>query len=183
MKKLVLFLLLTSGLFASDDLKLILSFPGNKMIVGHSLNAMASIENTGNKNYHLVLPGDGSNSGWRTPIVGFSAIPVDSKEEHPKEIPLYKGGRCGNINPLKESEVFTLKPGEKKDLGAWVEHLSVSEPGDYRVVFYYQNDPKKDILGLPLGKHAKGIEKKIRGSTSVYLMSNEVVIKVEANDT
>jgi hypothetical protein len=61
----------------------------------------ATITNKGSAPVTLVLPGDGSESGWRTPVVGFSSIKVGKdKPKHPADVPRYRGGRCGNINAL-----------------------------------------------------------------------------------
>jgi len=56
----------------------------------------ATLVNRGKREVTLVEPGDGSDCGWRTPLVEWSRRRRDN------------GGRCGNINALKEEEVFTL---------------------------------------------------------------------------
>src|SRR5262249_30475095 len=67
--------------------------------VGQDPQITATITNRGKAPVTLVLPGDGSKWGWRTPLVGFSSIRIDKdKPKHPATVPLYRGGRCGNIN-------------------------------------------------------------------------------------
>lgn len=103
----------------------------------------------------LVLPGNGSESAWRTPVFGWSAIKVDKgTANHPKMAPLYRGGRCGNINPpLQKEEVFVLAPGESKKLYEWTGFPQLPEPGTYGVVFFYADEPNLKWRGIPLGQH------------------------------
>src|SRR5262245_110834 len=65
--------------------------------------------NKGKKPVTVVLPGDGSDVGWRTPVVRWG------KEE--------RGTirRCGNINRLKPEEVIELLPGQRVKLD-WIGH-------------------------------------------------------------
>ena len=88
----------------------------------------------------LVKPGDGSFDGLRTPIVSWSIINVD----HPSRDGRIPRAGCGNMNPLRRDETFTLDPGEKitfnSSYGDWIipPHL---QPGTYEVSFNYSNIP------------------------------------------
>ncbi len=84
-----------------------------------------TLTNRGETSVTLVQPGDGSECGWRTPHLKWEWA------SNPKT----RGattGRCGNMNSLKEGEVFTLKPGESKVLKDWV-HAMPPSPGVYKV--------------------------------------------------
>ncbi len=142
-------------------------------------NVSATVINSSNKDVTLVKPGDGSRSKWRTPVVGWSVIPAEyPKATHSQDPPLYKGGRCGNINALKPDEVFVLKPGESKALEGWFGALSFPKPGKYRVVLYYFNLPYLQWSGLPIGKHDEKAIREVKNSTKCELVSNELIFTV-----
>src|SRR5258708_7501230 len=68
------------------------------------------IVNRSGREITLVRPGDGSDCGWRTPVVLWAVEGIK-----PGRL-----ARCGNVNPLRPDEVFTLKPGQRASLGGWV---------------------------------------------------------------
>lgn len=140
--------------------------------------AKVRLKNLGKSDLTLVMPGDGSSFQWRTPIVGWSFLPADSKEEHPRQPPRRRDLRCGNINPLKPDDVFTLKPGETKELTQWIAYPYRLLPGKYRVVFYHSNVPELEWSGVPLGKHDADAMRRIRHSTPIALVSNEVLLEI-----
>ncbi|MCX6639039.1 MAG: hypothetical protein NTW14_00975 [bacterium] len=141
-----------------------------------------TITNRGGESVTLVQPGDGSDIGWRTPVVGWSVIPFDQPEpEHPKDPPLDRYGMCGDINPIELTEVFTLKHQESKQLGGWVRYPKFPQPGKFRVVFYYQNIPDLEVSGIPLGRHDAAALELIKRSTTCKLISNEMIITVLPN--
>jgi hypothetical protein len=153
------------------------------LTVGQQAQITATITNNGKAPVTLVLPGDGSESGWRTPLVGFSSIKMDKdKPRHPATVPLYRGGRCGNINALKSNEVFTLAPGKSKDLSGWIGSPQFTEPGTCSVVFYYANDPTLKWRGVPLGKHDPDALKQVEKSYQCLLISNELKLTVRAKE-
>lgn len=141
-------------------------------------DAKVHIKNAGKSDLTLVMPGDGSDCYWRTPVVGWSFLSYDLKGQHPIE-PLRRGGaRCGNINALKSDEVFTLKPGETKVFNHWINFPYDLSPGKYRVVFYYSNIPQLKWSGIPLGKHDADAMIRVTQSTGIALVSNEVQLEV-----
>jgi hypothetical protein len=89
---------------------------------------------------------------------------------------LFKGSRCGNINSIDHSEVFSLKPGESCRCDSWLGHPRFEKPGRFRVVFYYENIPGSKISGLPLRQHENGVLDRIRQSTPCRIVSQEIVI-------
>jgi len=139
--------------------------------------AKIRINNTGRVPVTLVMPGDGSKSRWRTPVVGWSFLPVDSTERHSNQ-PRGGPARCGNINPLSPADVFVLKPGNGANLVQWIGFPQLPSPGKYRAVFYYSNTPHLKWSGVPLGEHDQASMKRIRRSTFVSLQSNEVLVEI-----
>jgi hypothetical protein len=186
---------LTGGLLCAADplqdrqeaapatLDLRISVKEASLTLGQQPQITATITNKGSAPVTLVLPGDGSESGWRTPLVGFSSIKIGKdKPKHPADVPLYRGGRCGNINALKSSEVFTLAPGKSKDLTDWIGSPQLTEAGTYSVVFYYANDPGLKWQGLPLGKHDSDAMKRVGQSHKCLLTSNELKLTVKPKE-
>ena len=116
----------------------------------------------------LVKPGDGSECGWRTPLVSWQVEGVKPE----------KLVRCGNVNPLRPDEVFTLKPGQRATLGGWGGTPTLPGPGTYTVRVRYENRPDLKWRGIPLGKHDEGAMARVRASTRVAAVSNPVRIQV-----
>jgi hypothetical protein len=116
----------------------------------------------------LVKPGDGSDCGWRTPIVGWVVEGVK-----PRAL-----ARCGNINALRDDEVFTLKPGKRVRLGDWVGLPDLPGPGKYKVRFRYENKPELKWSGVPLRRHDVTAMARVRASTPAAAYSNTVVVEV-----
>jgi hypothetical protein len=116
-------------------------------------------------------------------LVGFSSIKIDKvKPKHPAMVPLYRGGRCGNVNALKSNEVFSLAPGKSQDLFGWIDSPRFTEPGTYSVVFYYSNDPEQKWQGIPLGKHDPDAMKRVEKSHKCLLISNELNLTVRMKE-
>jgi hypothetical protein len=136
------------------------------------------ISNVGEAPATFVMPGDGSSRHWRTPIVGWSCLPVESDKVHPKKPPLHTGGRCGNINRLRASEVFDVQPGAAVKLNEWAYFPLNLAVGKYRVVFYYTNKPDTKWKGLQLGKHDEKAMQRLKNSTPISLISNEVEVEI-----
>ena len=135
------------------------------------------ITNNGDKTVTLVHMGDGSADGWRTPIVHWSIREAGDQTPHPTEPDLEPKLRmCGNINALKWNDVFTLGPGETKELKAWFP--SFRKPGNYRVQILYANRPSKPFGGLELGMHHPIAMWRLKHSTETTVRSNEVVFTV-----
>jgi hypothetical protein len=170
--------LVSLPLLAEDKLVLTITPPAQPIHVGDYPRFDVTISNRGSNSVTLVTPGDGSEDAWRTPVVGWSMLPADTTQKHPETPSRGIVARCGNINGIKLSEVFALKPGEDKHLEHWIGWLAFQTPGKFRIVFYYQNVPDMKIQGVPLEEHEKGAIKRIRRSTPCKLVSNEVVIEV-----
>jgi hypothetical protein len=179
LKCLILFALTSASLTAlANDLVLTIEPLTNAIHAGDYPRFVATVSNHGSNSVTLVELGDGSLDKWRTPFVGWPALSADVKKRpHPKA-PVPQGRACGNINPIKLSEIFLLKPGEQKRFNAWIDCQMPGTPGRYRLVFYYENIPDLEILGIPLGSHENGALYEIRKSTQCRLVSYEIVIDV-----
>ncbi|MEM7165724.1 MAG: hypothetical protein AAF581_09685 [Planctomycetota bacterium] len=149
------------------------------VVAGGSGKVSAEIVNIGKVAVTLVKPGDGSQDGWRTPLVGWSVLDAKDKDAtHAKEPTPRKVARCGNINSLGKKSVFVLEPGKKQAIDDWRGSPTFAKPGKYRVVFYYTNDPAIGWKGLPLGDHDADALAALESSTKCALVSNELVFTV-----
>jgi hypothetical protein len=126
----------------------------------------AFLVNDGNQAETVVLPGDGSDCGWRTPVVCWQ--------------PERSGvvGRCGNINSLKPAEVVQLEPGKRIELDGWLGRPSLAEVGKHRVSVELDHQPNLEWRGLPLGQHDAAAMARIRASRPFKATSNVVEIEV-----
>jgi hypothetical protein len=121
--------------------------------------------NTGDRPVTLVMPGDGSGNGRRTPLLRWSASPDLEKPQV-----LY----CGNINRLRPGEVFTLAPGERKKLREWVPPIFGVAGRTYTVRLSYINDPALQWGGLELGPHDPATMRQVRESRPCLADSTDV---------
>jgi hypothetical protein len=126
----------------------------------------------------LVSPGDGSEHGWRTPIVGWSIIKDNSTMPHPSEPTPSKEGRCVYMNSLKSDEVFWLSPRESRGVNNWAFLRPFEEPGVYRVVFLYANHPSLQWRNEFSWKHDSIALWRAKHSTETTIVSNEIVLNV-----
>jgi hypothetical protein len=127
------------------------------------LNAV--LINDGPEAVVIVLPGDGSDHGLRTPIVRWTP-------------PMSVGG-CGNINPLKRSQVVTLEAGYGIALGRAIGWPSPTERGRYKVSLELENAPDLVWRGIALGEHDPVAMEMVRNSMPFRAVSNVVEIEVE----
>ena len=135
------------------------------------------ITNNGKDTVTLVHPGDGSEVGWRTPVVQGSILGAGDRTEHSAGRGYeHHVLRCGNINPLRWNEVFRLAPGESKEIKAWLPRFTV--PGQYRVQLFYANRPWMEWGGMELGFHNPIAMWRVKHSTATSLKSNEIFFTV-----
>lgn len=155
-------------------------------------NVEAYLVNTGCKLVNLVQPGDGSESGWRTPMVRWSKRIAEIKSV-PKELyshfkthmvsfPLrfYAGARCGNVDGLKRKQIITLLPKQEVKLDKiWDGQLLTlaDKAGKYGVKLFYENKP--DIIWKGAGYNDPDALEIVRTKTAaVQLESNELIFEV-----
>lgn len=158
---------------------------------GTTPNVEVFLINKGDKLVNLVQPGDGSESGWRTPMVKWStriieqkSVPVEYYEdskEHWVSFPLRLSGlsRCGMIDGLKREQIITLLPKQEVMLKSWVSKPSLlgGRLGKYGVKFFYENKP--DIVWKGAGYNDPDALEIVRTKTAaVQLESNELIFEV-----
>ncbi|MCC7074940.1 MAG: hypothetical protein IT383_26755 [Deltaproteobacteria bacterium] len=129
----------------------------------------------------LVEPGDGSEMGWRTPILTWTIEPLDDAARASATLAESWGRFCGNINALGANEVFELAPGARHTFGPWVSSPHPRGPGRWRVSLRYQNQPTLAWGGVPLGEHDGTAMQRVRASSAVDVTSNAIEIEV-SND-
>jgi len=125
----------------------------------------------------LTIPGDGSEAGWRTPVIAWSVLPLHDSTQHPSRPPRDEAARCGQVNSIRRSEVFVLNPGQCRVLDDLAGPM-FKEPGQYRIVFYYQNIPDLKPGGAPFEPHDATALALMQKSTACLLRSNELTITV-----
>jgi len=138
----------------------------------------ATIENVGSRSAVLMMPGDGSYDGWRTPRIKWSLLSANAPQaKHTPPSLVRRFRQCGVLDPRRPGDIFTLASGEHR----LVDSISVNDlpgkSGQYRIVFYYQNDPRGKT-GIP-GYAAPDVLEQVRQSTPCLLMSNELILTMK----
>lgn len=169
---------IVSDVAQAGELRLRISLDKTSFKVGVITAVIAVITNKSSREITLVQPGDGSESGWRTPITHWHlAREINSTGDLE---PVEQGtiARCGNINALTAGEVFTLKPGDGRTMTDWIVAPRIEKPGRYRAALEYENDPSREWSGLVMGEHDDGAMKRLRLSTKCSVKSNVVEFTV-----
>lgn len=164
------------------DLILRLTANTTRLRQGEEILLTTRIENQGKEPVILCQPGDGSDSGRRTPLIGWSVIgPDDAVTPHPAMPPIARSAGCGNLNELRAEELFELGPGEGREILRPMDlHLLCGlggGPGTYRLRFYYFNDPKMPWDGVCYNDPR--LLKQLEETPKCLLVSNELVIRIE----
>jgi hypothetical protein len=138
---------------------------------GESPEWRAFLVNDGSAPVTVVLPGDGSNCGWRTPVVRWRSgdDPAD---------PLLVGGRCGNINSLRPEEVIDLAPGQRVELTEWMHWPTPGGVRTHRIWVELENIPDLRWQGVTFRDHDPVAMQRIRQSPSFKAVSNVVAVEV-----
>lgn len=129
------------------------------------------LKNGGPRPVTLIQPGDGSEAGWRTPILTWQVKTLSGTPVAPS-----RGARCGNMNQLDASEVFPLRPGEQVALDRWLGRPFVPD-GRYVVRLVYENDPNR--LGRDGSMAAPLVQKAFRTSTPCRVQSQELLVDLK----
>jgi len=134
-----------------------------------------TLQNTGRDTVTLVLPGDGSYLGWRTPLMDWE---VRAPGGPPlKRMPV---AVCGNINPLRAEEIFRLPPGAQRTFRAAVPmNYRYEKSHRYQFRLSYENRPRLVWGGMPLGSHDPEAMLLLQHSTQCKLVSNTLELKVK----
>lgn len=139
------------------------------------------ITNEDSKELMLAYPVDGSYGGYRSPFIGWSAIPLKDNVEaiHPENCPRFSESRCGVYNSRQEDDFFSLSPGESFEFKSMVYGPVFPGPGRYSVVFYYENRPMEKFRAyLSGGNMAEEMEMRLRETDRCTAKSNAVVLDV-----
>lgn len=162
---------------ATGELALMIAPAEATLKRGEQLQVEATITNSSNSPVTLVLPGDGSQVGWRTPVVTWMFVREEAALPD-RWASLDANPICGNINAFKRTEVFALEPAAKRSLNEWISPVVDLPAGRYRFRMQYSNEPTRKTGGLPRGPHEAGAEDLIRRSTACTLISNDVSVTV-----
>lgn len=155
----------------------------------YELRVSGTLENVGTDFVRLVDAGDGSLNGMRTPILRWEVTPLDGQEPEPG--PLY---RCASMNGVEAGELFTLHPGQRHVLTGWYRGPRAAQPGRYRAVLTYTNDPAliwyRELEDRPRDEaaewqlvrtdvHAPEIMARVHASTPCQAVSNAIEFEVQ----
>ena len=133
---------------------------------GKNPKLTAQLFNDGTEPITVVLPGDGSLHGWRTPIVRWNPPIRDSVIRD-----------CGNVNSLKANEVVTLNPGASHHLD-WIYWPDLPNPGVHQISLELENVPDLKWCGIPLGGHDSTTMKRVRRTAPFKAVSKVIEIQV-----
>lgn len=123
-----------------------------------------TLTNTSSQAVQLVVPGDGSQVGWRTPILTWTA------KLEGKPIAELSPARCGMMNAIEADEIFTLAPGESRTLIEWLGEPSYA-PGTYDLTLRYRNDP---LFGAHKAPAAPDVAAKLASSSACDVTSDAI---------
>lgn len=119
----------------------------------------------------VIRPGDGSDCGWRTPVITWY---LDEKK--------CSGiGGCANINPLQAKEIVELKAGGRLRLEEWlgVPPMEHFKPGIHHLYVEYDHRPDMKWGVFPRKTPESKTMERIRNSQPIKAVSNVVEIRVE----
>jgi hypothetical protein len=125
----------------------------------------AELINDGAQVVSIVLPGDGSESAWRTPVVRW---------DPPPPIP---GSRCGNFSRAKPSDIVVLESGKRVTL-EWIGHPSL-RAGKNRVSLELQNLPELNVRRFQ--EPEEPVPKEILATPRFTAKSNVVEVEVKGD--
>lgn len=152
------------------------------------------LRNVSKKPLQILDIGDGSESHWVNPHIGWSILQVGDRQTHPDDTPKALVARCGNMNSTAPEMFHTVAPGATSKFSFWPMDFDARKPGKYRIVFYYEVDPNDkprvttpptpspegfivgDFGGLP-----KALLPKYRALTPLKLKSNEVRFEIRSS--
>ncbi len=155
----------------------------------YPLRVSGSLENVGTESVSLVDTGDGSLNGMRTPILRWEVTPLDGQDHKPG--PRH---RCASMNGVEAGELFTLHPGQRHVLNGWFRGPQATQPGRYRAVLTFINDPSlswyRELEDRPQDEaaqwqlvrtdvHAPELMARVHASTPCQAVSNAIEFEVQ----
>jgi len=130
--------------------------------------ATAILTNRGERSLTLVMPGDGSERGRRTPFVLW-------RFEPPTQLDIIG---CGSITGLEQGEVFVLAPGDSRVLGS-VRAAQFLRAGSYKATVAYENNPDAPFHGMPTKPHDEVELARVRASDRCIVVAAEIQVVSE----
>jgi hypothetical protein len=120
----------------------------------------------------VVMPGDGSPFGWRTPSVKW----IVEREDGTRVVPRLFG--CGTLNQVLAEDIRELAPGEDMTFTEWIGTPQFDGPGTYAVSVHMINDPEigRDSA-YPTGPAS--VMEAMRSSTPFSVTSNRLTVTIE----
>ena len=144
--------------------------------LGKTPKIAVEIANWTGEAIHLVHVLDGSDCKWRYPLCYFEVVGPNG------EPVTRKLARCGNMNPLVESDIVPVPRGGKLDLGAAPSYQLApglfAVAGDYRIRFVYSTDSPKIESWLGDGKPSDKLAALLALVPKATVSSNEITVKV-----
>ena len=148
-----------------------------KLNPNHYAKITGELINNGNQSIKLVLPGDGSEDGWRTPYIKWSVVKENGEGSKQHEFEFREAMRCGNVNSLNLEDIIELPPNQSIVIDEWIGYPPIPHSsGKYRIKLSYENDPKAKWEGL--GFHDKFLLCKAKRTDKIKVMSNEINVEV-----
>lgn len=147
--------------------------------VGESADLAARLRNrSSSEGYRTVLPGDGSEVGWREPQVWYSGF-LDAGDGCWRPIPERDAARCGHFDEAWQDDVVTLAPGQTVPiewLGSAASMLDMQQPGRVRIYLHYAYREGRTRRGsAPTGTVTRRVDPgAMRGIEAFELVSNPV---------
>ena len=132
--------------------------------VGQAFRGSAELVNPGTEPLTVILPGDGSEVGWRTPVVRWTPA-------------LRPMPRCGNTNALSADELVVLQPGQRVELD-WLDAPVFQAAGSCAVALELEHDPTLLWNGIPLGRNNPITMIRLRCLAPYRVKSNVVEVTV-----
>ena len=135
-----------------------------------------TLRNDGEEKVILPLPGDGSEWGSRTPVIGW-----EIRDPGGALLSREPVGICGNLNAIRREEVFELLPGQERTFNRGLPDWYPYKKGHrYRVTFKYENRPE---IGRPdgiiLGRDDAEAIRLLGLSAPCKLVSNTIEVKIK----
>lgn len=138
-----------------------------------------SMTNLSQSALEFVKPGDGSESGWREPLILYSA--EKKVEGQWRALERHQPRRCGLYNPAWHDDFVKLKPGNTLSIGDWVpgpEAYFDLSPGLYRFRVHYDYAQGQHGKGESGVSGAQWLRPELRRIPAFQLVSNPVEITI-----
>ena len=149
----------------APELRLELSTSTPNLMLGDWLKFSAVLVNEGREPVTVVLPGDGSYAGLRTPIFRWTPARMGSFV-------------CTTISEIQPEEVVTLEPGKSVKVDRWLGQPALDHADRHAVFVELENVPDLKWGGHPLSEYGAGTMELVRKSQPFKVKSNVVIVEV-----